>query len=60
MQNEYGEEMKLWTMLTAEIASTEDYLEDGEFDSDEEMRTYEAYANMLKAVRAQMHLIYDL
>lgn len=55
-----GEEQKLWEMLTMEIASTEDYLEDNEFDTEEEMRAYEAYANMLRATRAQMHLIYDL
>lgn len=55
-----GEEIKLWHMLTAEIRSTGDYLEDGDFDTEEEMRAYEAYANMLRATRAQMHLIYDL
>ena len=55
-----GEEIKLWHMLTEEIRFTGNYLEDGDFESDEELRTYEAYMNMLKAVRAQMHLIYDL
>ena len=55
-----GEEIKLWHMLTAEIRSIGDYLEDGDFKSDEELRTYEAYMNMLKATRAQMYLIYDL
>lgn len=60
-KREYGvKEVTLWEMLTEEIRSTGNYLEDGDFESDEELRTYEAYMNMLKAVRAQMHLIYDL